>query len=64
MSRLTWADLASPQGAKRDGEAPKHLGVGWSARLKRRADLWSFYILYAVPGRGEIAIRELKIGKV
>ena len=39
---------------------------GWvaPARLKRRADLWSFYILYAVPGRGEIAIRELKIGKV
>ena len=28
MSRLTWAELASPQGAKRDGDAPKRLGVG------------------------------------
>ena len=28
MSRLTWAEMASPQGAKRDGDAPQRLGVG------------------------------------
>jgi hypothetical protein len=48
MGRLARAGLACPLGAKRSGDATKRLGAGGTGP-KRRAGLWSFYILYAAP---------------